>query len=52
MTDDNVKYTYLSRKHEGHYDKIESNTIGTLDKSESAKSGIPYVYDKSKENKV
>jgi hypothetical protein len=49
--DDNMNH-YLSRKHDGQYDYITSDRQGTLDKSESRESGLPYVYDKKNERKV
>jgi hypothetical protein len=52
MTEDDGKYHYLSRKHDGHYDMITTDSMGTMDKSESKLSGLPYVYDKEKEKKV
>lgn len=52
MSEEDEKYHYLSRKHDDHYDMITTDRMGTMDKSETRESGLPYVYDKKNERKV
>ncbi len=42
MGDDDDKYHYLSKKHDGHYDYKTTDTISTGDKSFANESGLPY----------
>lgn len=52
VEDDDEKYHYMSKKHDNHYDYVESDQMGTLSHKEARESGLPYVYDKSKERKI